>query len=391
MKAYKQKVASNVGASYAKRFSNHFWTYRKGQLTTSNVKSMRDSSLGATSLGGSKNSVSNGTGEDDGSNFGETPVHSDLQPHALHTFSNDTHPSIVIAVPKTSPHVQNAKECKRASLMVGHTDPQVFHWFKQLGILPPRSIASGKIDVLEGAEKSEVWEKTFMRHPAVHDLAERLWNEDQTKTAAEVEAIEQRIRDEDMARMKRLSSSDWRSKHEDRTRSPTPAEDEAAPVYVLKEDTFSLLKITPEVKLWATMNSNMNRVYEPHFEPMQNLSRAHFRFLKILNQNRNQLIPSLNINYNLKLTNGFVFEIDDTGMYLMGTEENFEGSKGNGGKESWYEYRCDYGKDGMTHKHEGDMEWWIRGLNRMGAPEQGTIKHDDVDTVEQADTKFRHL
>lgn len=390
MKAYKQKVSSNVGASYAKRYSNHFWTYRKGQLTTSNVKAMKDSSIGNTALNGSRSNTASANNNDDSENGrgADTPVYSDLQPHALHTFANQQFPSLVIAVPKSSPHVQNAVECQRASLMVGHTDPQIFHWFKQLGILPPRSIASGKVELLTGAEKSEVWEKTFTRHPVVHDLAEKMWHDDQTKTTSEVERIEQRIAQEDMARMRRLSSSDWRAKHEERTRNPTPEEDEAAPVYVLKEDTFAVLKLTPEVKLWATMNSQMNRVYEPHFEPIQNLSRAAHRFIKTLNTNRNQLIPSLNINYNLKLTNGFVFELDDAGFYLMGTEENFDKSRAKQ-KEDWYEFRCDYGKD-MVLKHEGDMEWWIRGMNRMGAPETAKLRADDTDPLQQADTKFRH-
>ena len=129
----KTRVKSNLGQPYAKRFYNNIWTYRVAQLTTSNVRRMKEASISMgfdSGVGGSRNS--NNGQDDDGKGGAELPVKSDLQPHALHKFSGEQDWSIVIAVPKSSDHVRNLLDCAKGSLMVGHTDPQLFHWFKEL-------------------------------------------------------------------------------------------------------------------------------------------------------------------------------------------------------------------------------------------------------------------
>ncbi|CUE69580.1 Hypothetical protein, putative [Bodo saltans] len=383
-KLVKQKIASNMGAPYAARFYNQIWSYRLGQLTTSNVRAMRDSPISLT-----LDANNNGKKKDEGKE-NNAPVRSDLQPHALHTFRGDEHPSIVVAVPKSSEHYRNIIDCQKGSLMVGHTDPQLFHWFKQLGTLPPRSVVSGPMEVITGDLRDEVWESTFTKHPIIHSIAEDMWVKNQSKTSEEETYINQRIKDEDDKRMRRMSSSDWRAKFQDRERNPTPAEDEELPVYVVKPDTFAVIKLTPEVRLWTNFCGEINRVYDPVIPPRDVLARSSARFTRMLNVGRAKLVSSLNINYNLKLTNAFIFEIDCRGMWAMGTQESPMGENGQA-REQWTELRIEFGKD-QVMKNEQDMEWWIRGLQRLGAPEMAqTNASTDEANMNPEDYDFRHL
>lgn len=375
-KLIKQKIPSNVGAPYARRFFNCFWTYRLSQLTTSNMRAMKDSPISVSLEGDSK--------KDD-----TAPVKSDLQPHALHTFMGDESPSIVLAIPKSSEHFRNLTDCSKGSLMAGHTDPQMFHWFKQLGTLPPRSIASGPMEIISGDLKDEVWEKTFSRHPIIHNLAQEMWEKDESKTEEEKKYIAKRTQEEDEKRMKRMSSSDWRSKHLERERNPTKEEDEEKPIYVIKPETFAVVRVRPDVKLWTNFCGQTNRVYEPTIPPMDPLARASPRFIRMLNLGRAKLISSLNINYNLKLTNAFIFEMDAEGMWAMGTQENFSGKNGEV-REEWSELRLEFGKN-QRIETEHEMEWWIRGLTRLGDPEvaQNDSSIDDAKSNPD-DYDFRH-
>jgi hypothetical protein len=368
--SYKKKVESNIGSVLAARMSNHLWTYRLGQLSTSNIRAMKRSGIAVST---SEKGL-------------DSPVFSDLQPHAMHTFRGDTHPSIVVAMPKSSKHATNLIDAQKCSLMVGHTDPQIFHWFKQLGTVPPRSLVSGAAHILTGDMRDEVWEETLCRHPIIHRDAEDRWNEDDTKTQAEKDRVEKLERAEDEARMKKLSSSDWRGKFQERMKNPSKEQEEEKPIFKMKPDSYTVVRLVPEVRLWNTHTGDVKKVYEPVFAPIGNLARCTPRFLKIMNMSREQLIPSLNINYNLKLSNGFVFEIDDTGFYLMGTQEDF--TKGDG-KESWYEFRCEFGT-GMVHKGAADMEWWLRGLTRQGSAEISSANPDHNDAMPKTDADFRH-
>ena len=368
--SYKKKVESNIGSVLASRMSNHLWTYRLGQLSTSNIRAMKRSGI---SMSTSEKGL-------------DSPVFSDLQPHALHTFRGEQHPSLIIAMPKSSKHATNLIDAQKCSLMVGHTDPQIFHWFKQLGAVPPRSLLSGNAQILTGDLRDEVWEDTLCRHPIIHRDAEEKWNEDETKTPEEKERVERLERAEDEARMRKLSSTDWRGKFQERMRNPTKQEEEDKPIFKMKPDSYTVIRLVPEVRLWTSHTGDVKKIYEPVIAPMGALARSTPRFLKVMNVAREQLIPSLNINYNLKLSNGFVFEIDDTGFYLMGTQEDF--TKGDG-KESWYEFRCEFGT-GMVHKGPADMEWWLRGLARMGTADIASPKSEYNDGLAQSDTDFRH-
>jgi hypothetical protein len=386
----KTRVKSNLGQPYAKRFYNNIWTYRVGQLTTSNVRRMKESSIAMgldSGVGGSRNV--NGSSDDDKSSA-ELPVKSDLQPHALHKFSGEQDWSIVVAVPKSSDHVRNLLECTKGSLMVGHTDPQLFHWFKELGALPPRSLLSGPMERLTGDLQVEAWETTFGRHPVIHRIAQDMWESDQSKSPEEAVHIAKREQEEDEKRMRRMSSSDWRAKFRDRERNPTRAEDEEAPVYVMKPDTFALFRMKPEVRLWMNIGGQTQRVWEPVVPDADPLCRCSHRFIRMLNLARQKLVPSLNMNFSLKLTNAFVFEIDERGMWAMGTQENVSGKNGVV-KEEWMELRLDFGKDQII-KTEQEMEWWVRGLTKLGAPEvsQTNSSVDDAG-LNPEDFDYRHI
>lgn len=88
------------------------------------------------------------------------------------------------------------------------------------------------------------------------------------------------------------------------------------------------------------------------------------------NTSRAKLVASLNVNYNLQLTNCFIFDLDCRGLWAMGTQENFRDDKGQA-KEQWTELRIDYGKDQIIET-EQELEWWFKGLMRLGVPETGT-------------------
>jgi hypothetical protein len=387
-KIVKKKISSNIGSEAAARFFHSFWTYRVSQLTTSNVRSMKDATV-ATSLDkGRSGDKEDGEG---------APVKSDLQPHAMHQFVGEEHPSLVVCVPKSSAHYTNLVECPKASLMAGHTDPQLFHWFKLLGTLPPRGIMTGKVEILSGDLMAEAWEKTFIRHPVLHNLAQEMWQKDQTKTEEEKERIATREREEDEKRMRRMSSSDWRSKFKDRERNPTEKEDEEKPVYVIKPDAFALVRMRPELKMWTSYSGQISRVYDPFVPPMDPLARSSHRFIKMLNVAREKLVTSLNMNYNLKLRNVFIVDLDCRGMWAMGTLEDEQlgaaAAEGGGGKprEAWVELRLHFGKEQVI-KTEHEMEWWIRGLTRLGAPEMAqtnATSEDAQNSPEEYD--FRHL
>lgn len=411
----KQKVSSNLGAGYATRFGNLFWSYRVCQLTTSNVRSMKESTIAmsydsnaqfqnrsSSSSSGSgggennnnNNNNSNSNHDDNSNNSAAAPVRSDLQPHAMHTFRGEEFPSVVLAVPKSSEHLKNLLSCQRGSLMVGHTDPQLFHWFKQLGTLPARGIVSGQLDVLTGDLAAEVWETTFTKHPVIHNIAQSMWEADQSKTEAERAHIDRRLQEEDDKRMRRMSSSDWRKKFKERERNPTTVEDEEKPVYVVKADTFAVVRLKPEVRLWTNCAGHVSRVYEPNFPKTPDpLARASPRFLRMLNVARAKLVPSLNMNFNLRLTNAFICDMDSTGLWAMGTQGNtLEGQQSRQEvREEWAELRLEFGK-GQVISTEQEMEWWIRGLTKLGAPEMSQTNN----TVEDAnmnpeDFDYRHI
>ncbi|ORC85042.1 uncharacterized protein TM35_000381170 [Trypanosoma theileri] len=399
----KQKVQSNRDAPHATRFFNTLWTYRTGQLTTSNIRRLRETGipLEYASSGGSSSS----SGGTSGSENESTPVKSDLQPHALHKFTGDDNWSLVVAVPKNSDHFRNVVECSRGSLMVGHTDPQLFHWFKQLGTLPPRSIVSGSLELLTGDLEQEAWEQTFSRHPVIHNIAQEMWTRKESKTEEECVTIERREREEDEKRMRRMSSSDWRAKFKERERNPTAEEDEERPIYVIKPETFALLRLRPEVKLWMNFVSQTQRVWEPLIPDPDPLCRCSPRFIRMLNLARQKLVPSLNMNYSLKLTNAFVFEIDQKGIWAMGTQENLDtntaaavpssddGSGGGGStvREEWTELRLEFGK-GQEIRTEQEMEWWVRGLTKLGAPEVSQSNSSVEDAgMNPEDYDYRHI
>ncbi|KPI83015.1 hypothetical protein ABL78_7962 [Leptomonas seymouri] len=390
----KTRVKSNLGQPYAKRFYNNIWTYRVAQLTTSNVRRMKESSVAMgfdSGVGGRRSNNSGGSGQGDGEEDGAAlPVRSDLQPHALHRFSGERDWSLLVAVPKSSDHVRNLLDCSKASLMVGHTDPQIFHWFKELGALPPRSLLSGSMELLSGDLQAEAWAKTFARHPVIHRIAQDTWESGQSKSPEEAVHIAKREQEEDEKRMRRMSSSDWRAKFRDRERNPTREEDEEAPVYVLKPEAFSLFRMKPDVRLWMNVAGQTQRVWEPAVPDPGPLCRCSHRFIRMLNLARQKLVPSLNINFSLKLTNGFIFEIDDRGMWAMGTQENVAGKNGVV-KEEWTELRLDFGKDQVIST-EQEMEWWVRGLTKLGAPEvsQTNSSVDDAG-LNPEDYDYRHI
>jgi hypothetical protein len=362
----KKKVSPNKG-EHVPRYFHNIWAYRVGQLTTGNMKSMREASLGSSNT---------------------TPVHSDLQPHGLHKFRGDANPSLCIAIPKSSAHERNLPECEKVSFMCGHTDPQIFHWFKQLGTIPPRSITSGRAEVLTGDLRSEVWEEMFVRHPSIHDMAEKMWETDESKTEEERVSIKRREREEDEARMIRMSGSDWRKKHKERERNPTQAEDDEKPVYIMKPDTFTVFRIKPAVSLYGDYGNNMLRVWDPEVPLMDPLSRCQGRFLRVVNMSRTKLVSSLNINYNLKLTNVFIYSIDKLGMCGMGTQELFDPSGASRG-EQWSEYRFEFGKD-MEVTTEAELEYWMKGLMRLGTPDAGGRNDGRLDDADPRDMQFKH-
>ena len=361
----KLKVASNIGAPWQQRYFHNFWTYRLVQMTTSNVKSMKEAAIG-----GGKNEM----------------VESDIQPHALHRFVGDKCPSVVVAIPRTSKHYQNILECEKASIMCGHTDPQIFHWFKHLDALPPRSIMQGKATLLTPEETFGIWDDTFVKHPLMHELAKKMWMQDESKTPEEKARVESRLKEEDEKRMRRMTNPDWRKKQKEREQNPTPVDDEERPIYIMKSDSFALVKIRPDTQLWASYLGAMKRVHETEFPPMDNLARAHNRFIRTANFSRGKLMASLNLNYNMKLLNGFVFDIDQRGMWAMGTQENFTGEMGHA-KENWTELRIEFGKDQLI-QDEAEMEWWFKGLFKMGAAETSTVDAHQEDNSE--DLNFRH-
>ncbi|CAM36897.2 conserved hypothetical protein [Leishmania braziliensis MHOM/BR/75/M2904] len=395
-RAIKTRVKSNLGQPYAKRFYNNAWTYRVAQLTTSNMRSMKKSPIAMgfdSGIGGGHRNSGSSHGSEDGSSSGsgaEMPVKSDLQPHALHKFTGEEDWSIVVAVPKSSEHVYNLQDCSKGSLMLGHTDPQLFHWFKELGALPPRSLLSGPMELLRGDLQAEAWEQTFSRHPVIHRIAQDMWESDESKTAEEAVHIAKREQEEDEKRMRRMSSSDWRAKFRDRERNPTRAEDEEAPVYVIKPETFSLFRMKPDVRLWMNIAGQTQRVWNPVVPDHDPLCRCSHRFIRMLNLGRQKLVPSLNMNYSLKLTNAFIFEIDDRGMWAMGTQENVADKNGIV-KEEWMELRLDFGKN-MAITTEQEMEWWVRGLTKLGAPElsQTNSSIDDAG-LSPEDFEYRHI
>lgn len=368
MSAYKTKVKASTGENVV-RYFNNFWTYRVAQITTGNMKAMRDASI-----------------EDSKA----TPVHSDLQPHGIYKFRGEEQPSVCVAIPKSSPHGKNLTELSKISVMAGHTDPQIFHWFKLLGAVPPRSIMSGKAEVLDGDLKSELWEDMFVRHPAIHDLAQKMWETNESKTAEEVARIKKREAEEDEKRMRRMSGVDWRAKHKDRERNPTREEDEEKPIYVMKPDTFDVVRVRPDMQLWADYGGDMTRVWDSNFGEMDPLARHVPRFLRLVNTGRAKLLSSINMNYNMKLSNVFIFDIDKRGMRGMGTQEDFQVQQGEGQQkqEQWAEYRFEFGKDQVIET-DMELEYWVKGLMRLGAPETGSAD-GSIDNADPADMAFRH-
>lgn len=379
-RAIKTKVASNLGANYASRFFNTLWTYRLCQLTTSKVGKMKDTGI-AMEMSSSHSEVEKKE---------NTPVKSDLQPHSLFRFNGDKENSILVAIPKDSEHYRHLLDCKRCSVMVGHTDPQIFHWFKQLGTLPPRAVVSGAAELLSGDLKAEAWEKSFVNHPVIHRIAQDMWEDQKSQTPEEKVHIATREKEEDDKRMRRMSSSDWRSKFCERERNPTREEDEEKPIYVLKPNTFVVARVRPEGALWMDAGGGVKRVWDPPNSDAPPLCRCSHRFIKMLNLAREKLVASLNMNYNLKLTNCFVFDVDEDGLWAMGSQENFA-EKNGVVREKWVELQLEFGK-GQKIKTEQELEWWIRGLTKLGAPEVTQTNSSIEDAgLNPEDYDYRHI
>ncbi|EPY40430.1 hypothetical protein AGDE_03498 [Angomonas deanei] len=217
-----------------------------------------------------------------------------------------------------------------------------------------------------------------------------MWEKNESKTEEEIVKISEREKEEDEKRMRRMSSSDWRSKFKDRERNPTQKEDEEKPVYVIKPETFALFRIKPDVRLWMNVAGQTQRVWEPVIHEPDPLCRCSHRFINMLNLARAKLVPSLNMNFSLKLTNAFIFEIDQGGLWALGTQENFMDKNGTV-NEQWSELRLEFGQNQMITT-EQEMEWWVRGLTKLGAPEvsQSDSNIDDAG-MNPEDFEYRHI
>eukprot|EP00760_Papus_ankaliazontas_P011547 PhM_4_TR14843/c0_g1_i1/m.63787 len=360
--SYKTRVAGGPRIDkYAGRFWHNFNVYRVGQITTGNMKQMLTSTIGQST---------------------SSPVVSDIQPFCIHNFKNELESSVVLIVRNASEHNQNITDISKASMMVGHTDPQIFHWFKQLGSIPPRSLISGKAEKLSGHTFDDVWWNTVVRHPVIHDQAKEMWENDEGVGQADREKMKARELERDQKRMARMTGCDWRAKHKERERSPSPEEDEETPLYVMNAEDFSLYRMHPETLYYADSGVAMHRVTTVFPEPRDPLARCAPRFIRMANLNRQKFIASVNFNYALKLSNAFAFDVTKKGMYLMGTPET-EGS----GKEEWNEYYLEFGKN-MEITTEVDLDWWFRGLMRFGQSETNTT-NSDIDEANPADYQFR--
>jgi hypothetical protein len=366
-KLYKSKVPTNVNATYISRFYNHLWTYRVCQLTTGNIQAMKASAI-----------------SESGNNL---PVFSDIQPHGMYRFSGDRDESVVVAVPRSSTHHKNLLECAKVSIMAGHTNPQIYHWFKLLGVVPTRSLISGDTEVLQGFQHTDVWNDMFVRHPVIHDMAQKMWETDESKTDVEKKEVLRREKEEDEKRMFSMSDKNWRKKHDARERNPTTDEDVEKPLFVMKPDAFTVFRVKRDVQLYGDYSGKLHRVWDETFQPIDPLARVAPRFLRVINMARQKLVASLNINYNLKLTNVFVFSIDSRGLWAMGCQENFAEDERKEAKEQWSEFRFEFGKDQVIET-DAELEFWIRGLMRLGVPETGQ-NSGHVDNMDPQDTQFR--
>jgi hypothetical protein len=356
----------------AGRFYNNFWTYRVCQLTTSNVAAMKASGIASKDQ--------------------PEPVASDIQVHGFHKFRGSDDLSLCVVVDKNSAHAKNLAESKKVSLMAGHTDPQIFHWFKLLGTVPPRSIISGTAEVLSGDLLEDVWENTFVRHPVLHDKAHEQWEKNETKTKAEEDEIVKRQMEEDERRMLRMSNSDWRSKPKERERNPTTKEDIEQPIYVMKSDQYVAFRLKPEVRVWGDYAGNLTRIWEETMPEMDPLARAAPRFIKMANMARGKLIASVNLNYNLKLTNLFVYSIDKKGLWAMATQETMPPPESLSAgapppRETWNEFRIEFGQD-QAVETEAELEWWFKGMMRLGVPE--TPQYDQQVESQKESGDWRH-
>jgi len=361
--SYKSKVLGGVKPDpWAKRLWHNFWLYRVGQFTTGNLKKMAEAS---TNSGGVQ------------------PVVSDIQPYVIHTFKEELEAGVVMVVRQNSHHVHNIEELKRGSVMVGHTDPQIFHWFKQLGSVPPRGLMSGDIRKLTGQQFDDVWWNSVVKHPIIHDQAKKMWEDDEGVGEAERAAMKKKEEQRDMQRMAKMTGTDWRAKHELRERSPTPEDDAEAPLYIMKAEDFALYRVVPDTLYYADATGAMNKVRSRFPTDRDPLVRVVPRFIRLANLNRPKTMASLNINYNMKFSNCFAYSADKHGMYFMATQEDVN----SGGKEIWNEYFLEYGK-GMEITTETDLEWWFRNMTRLGQAETGTMSNE-MEEADPADVNFK--
>eukprot|EP00759_Apiculatamorpha_spiralis_P033957 PhF_6_TR35061/c0_g1_i1/m.51092 len=364
--AYKSKIVGGPRPDvWAGRFWHNFWLYRVGQITSGNMNKMLQNPI-------------SGSG-------GATPVVSDIQPFVIHTFKKEFESNVVIVVRKNSPHVQNFNDLGKASVMVGHTDPQIFHWFKQLGSIPPRGLMTGAVEQLKDVDFDDAWWNSVVKHPTLHAQAKEMWEKDEGIGAEEREAMKKREEQRDMLRMERMTGSDWRVKHQEREKSPSPEDDIEAPLYVMNAEDFALYRVKPETLYFADAAGGMNRVRSPFPTERDPLVRIVPRFIRLVNLSRQKTLTSLNMNYNLKLVNMFAFAADKKGLYIMGTQEGDPLKPA--GKEVWNEYFIEYGK-GMEITKETDLEWWLRNLQRLGSQDVAT-NSSEVQEADPADTNFR--
>ena len=324
--SYKSKIPfRNVDPNW-RRLVNHFWVSRKSQVTTSNLPAMRSNPI-------------SGRGT-------IAPVHSDLQPHLLHRFNGDKNYSLLLCMKKESQHVANLAESSKMSVMTGHTDPQIFHWFKQLGITPPRSTISGFAELITPHDSKYMWDDVWRdvcRHPVVQKMAEEAWHSGSSKSPEEQAAMASRISRAERARMERMASPDWRAKHTERE-SDLPAEDDVEePLFVIKDTSFQVVRLKQDVTIFTDHLNIAHRIREDDVFALDPppLCRTVPRFINRLNFDRPKLMTTLNMTYQRKLNNVFIYDADEDGLWAMGTE--LDGKSGGVGKENWAEYRFAYG------------------------------------------------
>eukprot|EP01063_Lacrimia_lanifica_P025233 TRINITY_DN33005_c0_g1_i1.p1 TRINITY_DN33005_c0_g1~~TRINITY_DN33005_c0_g1_i1.p1 ORF type:complete len:328 (+),score=92.28 TRINITY_DN33005_c0_g1_i1:99-1082(+) len=246
---------------------------------------------------------------------------------------------LVFALKKDSATEINVKTGSMCSLMYGAANPQVHHFFKQLGVRCWTATVTGRGVAVPGDEGGgELWTRQFAKHQFLLGAA---------------------------AQRNRAAMKKWDDPLVQRAPGTTDEEEDGDDDVVNNAGDYSLWRLKPENGYLGVPSGSLDKVSVMTVPQLDPLGGVVQRWVTRFNFRRDILIEGIRTAYSVPLKNAFCFHIDAAGLYVMGTTE---------ADPAWQEYFLEWGPSMKFDETRQVKSWWAEFVR------QTQLAVDDVES-----------